>query len=474
MGKSYWAHVLADPSARAYVATKFPELAALDVISGFNASERTHPITPNLNTFNDAFLKLNDTESLWRTILLRAAKDRGVDVPWPVHKGTFAEEAVWVRDHGEFVDEIITELDDLYTRQNKKLVFVFDALDRLGTDWPTRRAMTVALLKRALAARSYRSIRLKLFMRRDQYGDPQLLRFPDGAKIANQQVELLWSSVELYMLLFSWLASEAVSASAFAELETACRVSAKSASVETQRILIDAIAGEFMGVDARRGRVYTWLPTHLSDARGETAPCTFLAAWREAALFTPPPLGRAVDYRGVYAGVRKASEDRFEELEEDSWWISMALQPLRNQSVPIDRSALKQLWQEANTTDAILARSTDQLPPVRLDSTRSGGDREDALIEDLVAIGVVEVRAQRQDQHPRHLPPRSGYQAQGWRAGAKARSTRVACTGRRGSATRSVHRFAHHPLCGRYAGEVIRVGRRLDCVAAARLRSRAG
>lgn len=80
MGKSYWAHVLADPSARAYVATKFPELAALDVISGFNASERTHPITPNLNTFNDAFLKLNDTESLWRTILLRAAKDRGVDV----------------------------------------------------------------------------------------------------------------------------------------------------------------------------------------------------------------------------------------------------------------------------------------------------------------------------------------------------------------------------------------------------------
>jgi hypothetical protein len=83
------------------------------------------------------------------------------------------------------------------------LVLVFDALDRLGPDWQTKRVQTTALLQRALAARSYRSIRLKLFMRRDQFEDPLLFRFADGSKISNQRVDLLWSASELYTLLFS-------------------------------------------------------------------------------------------------------------------------------------------------------------------------------------------------------------------------------------------------------------------------------
>jgi hypothetical protein len=396
VGKSFWTHVLAEPQKRAHVAKTFRELAAVDVFIGFNASARIDPVAPTEDAVNQAFREVGEADPLWRTVLVRVAKHLGVTVPEDFPRVAFAQEVSWVRAHGEQVDRIVTQLDDQYARQNKKLVLVFDALDRLGTDWQTKRTQTTALLKRALAARSYRSIRLKLFMRRDQFEDPLLFQFPDGSKIANQRVDLLWSSGELYTLLFSWLAREEISAAAFAQLQAAYRVSATSAlsaSEEAQKVLVNAIAGEFMGATEKKGRVYTWLPLHLSDARGETSPRTFLTAWREAARDQPAQARRALDHHGIHEGVRKASEDRLRELNEDYWWISLALQPLRGQQVPIDRSSLKRLWSDKKTTRDILAKSIGQLPPVRLDSARSeGSNLEDALIRDLVAIGIIEVR----------------------------------------------------------------------------------
>jgi hypothetical protein len=393
VGKSFWTDVLADSDARSYVAKTFRELATTDVVIGFNASERVGAIAPTESAIKQAFRAVNDAEPLWRTILVRTALNYGVVRPATLPRDSFASEVEWVRDHGEQADRIVTELDDQYVKQNKKLVVVFDALDRLGPDWETKRIQTTALLKRALAARSYRSIRLKLFMRRDQFEDPQLFRFPDGSKISNQRVDLLWSSSELYTLLFSWLVNLDVSSEAFRDLEAACRISATPPSYVAHEKLVKAIAGEFMGATAKQGRVYTWLPLHLSDARGETSPRTFLTAWREAALYTPPPPRRALDYRGLHEGVRKASKDRLTELDEDYWWIKLALQPLRDQQVPMDRLTLKQLWTAKKTAREILTQSSNQLPPVRLDSAKQeGSSLEEALINDLAAIGIIEVR----------------------------------------------------------------------------------
>jgi hypothetical protein len=391
VGKSFWTHVLADPPARSYVAKTFPELAAVDVVIGFNASERVDAVAPTLGAINQAFREVNDPEALWRAVLVRVARERGVGMPDGLPRDDFAREVAWVSAHGEPVDRVITALDDRCTAASKRLVIVFDALDRLGADWQTKREQTRGLLQRALAARSYRSIRLKLFMRRDQFEDPLLFQFADGSKIENQRVDLLWSSGELYTLLFSWLTTAGVSASAFAQLQRTYLVSAKRASEDAHKILVNAIAGEFMGATAKQGRVYTWLPLHLSDARGETSPRTFLTAWREAALYAPAPSRRPLDYRGIHEGVRKASEDRLKELKEDYWWISLALQPLRDQQVPMARAVLKKLWSDKKIPREILSSSS--ISPVRLSS--ASGDRsslEDALIKDLVAIGIIEVR----------------------------------------------------------------------------------
>lgn len=393
VGKSFWTHVLAEPGMRTHVARSFRELADVDVIIGFNASDRIAPVAPTEGALNQAFREINDADPVWRTVVVRAARHLGLDMPREFPRDSFTKEVAWVRTHAEQADRIVTQLDDVYAKRRKKLVLVFDALDRLGTDWQTKRAQTMGLLKRALAARSYRSIRLKLFMRNDQYEDPLLFQFPDGSKIANQRVDLLWSSIELYTLLFSWLANQNTSSSAFAQLRAAVRVSERIDSDSQQKAIVDAIAGEFMGVSAKHGRVYTWLPLHLSDARRETSPRTFLTAWREAAHYQPAPARRALDYRGIHEGVRKASADRLKELNEDYWWISLALQPLRGQHVPMERGSLKQIWSNKKTAREVLGKSGNRLTPVRLDNARTEDNNlEDALIDDLVAIGIIDVR----------------------------------------------------------------------------------
>jgi len=393
VGKSFWAHALADRETRAYVAKTFRDLSQLEVVIGFNASSRVDSAAPTANAVNEAFEKLNTADSLWRTVLVRVAWQQGASRPASLHSNAFVQDVDWVHAHGEQVDRILTELDDRYETRKQKLVVVFDALDRLGTNWGNRRTLTTALLKQALAARSYRAIRLKLFMRRDQFEDPLLFQFPDGSKIRNQRVDLQWSSSELYTLLLSWLVKESASKAAMSQLLDGRTESSDLASETIHQRLVKVIAGEFMGDSPKKGRVYTWLSLHLSDARGETSPRTFLTAWREAACHNPAPLQLVVDHRGIHEGVRKASEDRLSELREDYWWISLALDPLGGQQVPMERTVLKRLWSTKRTASTILGRSDEQLPPVRLDTAkRQNINLEDELIADLVAIGIIEVR----------------------------------------------------------------------------------
>ncbi len=146
VGKSFWTAVLSDAETRAFVAKTFKELSTVDAVVGFNASDRVEAIAPTKNALDEGLRTFKNPDALWRTVLVRAAIANGIAVPADLDRVSFNRQVEWVALHGEQVDRVITALDDAYATRRRKLVLVFDELDRLGTDWQTKRALTAALL----------------------------------------------------------------------------------------------------------------------------------------------------------------------------------------------------------------------------------------------------------------------------------------------------------------------------------------
>ena len=167
-------------------------------------------------------------------------------------------------------------------------------------------------------------------------------------------------------------------------------VSDNMVSVDAQNRLINGIAGEFMGTDKKRGRVYTWVPLHLSDAASACSPRSFLIAWKKAAEHRPPPSGLVIDHLGLQDGVRWASRSRLVELYEDYPWIKPALEALRRQFLPMEREQLLKLWDEQHVIQNIQkdAQSEMMSTPVKFLSE----DEPSALLSSMRDVGVMEVR----------------------------------------------------------------------------------
>jgi hypothetical protein len=373
MGKSFWTHALVDTSVREQVASTFgfPVLRSTRVRFGFNGSERDDPVAPTPGVLAQAAVG-RAPQDLWRAVLVRAVADSvGEVLP-----SSFAEVVDWVHANAERCARLLTHVDDTLHAKGERLLLLFDALERIASDWTETQERLRGLLQLALAAQSFRSLRLKVFLRADQDEDLRLFEFADGAKLRNTAVVLSWEASDLYALLFQRLRPN----HAFQELE------GMIGRGQHER-LVAAAAGEFMGAGAKRGRVYTWLPTHLADARGQISPRTFLTAWREAAVATREGV-TAVNHQGIQEGVRSASADRLSELAEDYPWVRPALSPLRGQAVPLERSRLDDLWRGGGAADR--AAGTLDRPAL---AQLPGETAHDTLLRALRAIGVMEVRS---------------------------------------------------------------------------------
>ena len=261
------------------------------------------------------------------------------------------------------------------------LVLLFDGLDRLGETWPKTRELLKGLLQVALEMQSTRTIRLKLFLRRDQFEDLRPFEFPDSSKLRNTCAFLDWPAAHLYGLLFFRLEA--------AKLWTTPRGS----DVEEQ---VTTLAGPFMGSGPRRGRVFSWIPKHLADAHGEISPRTFLTVWREAALDAMDrpsgPPETAVDAKAIHVGVQLASHDRMNELREDYPWVEPLLRVIKE--VPLVEEELAAVWESANTFTKVEGVATQADRPIwmPLMSSLDNAPLSTQLVAALSLIGVAERR----------------------------------------------------------------------------------
>ena len=392
VGKTAWARALlanqGDQPSAALPTEIFPY--PLTVVAGF--SDQAQASHPSGGTFAQLMSDQDDPYSLWLAVLLRAL---GSDSTPTLPIKSWAATLDWVQGHQEEAWAMLRQADQALLQENRGLLLVFDALDRVSPDGDWLQVSTAirALLRLVLELKGFKRLHGKVFLRTDQYTRGSFTDLPDIAKIRATRVELLWSLTDLHGLLWQCLCN-GTSSEAREHFRTWCHEASSSLrqynlyellvssqpqdgdeasqNIESshrwelptavqqnepiQRALFQNLAGPWMGRDSRRGVPYTWIVNHLADSQGQTTPRSFLTAIRKAAEETRHRYRDAeypLFYDGLKLGVQAASVNRIEELEEDHPWLSELMRPFASSaSVPMPEAVF----------DRDLAKAFESIP----------------------------------------------------------------------------------------------------------------
>ena len=297
----------------------------------------------------------------------------------------------YVDQEPEEIATLFLERDNEFNDKNTHFLFLFDALDRCSDDWEDMYRLIRGLMQTALDMRSYRRLRVKMFLRSDQVDETQIANFPDASKVLSSSVELSWPTSELYGLFWHSLVNgnQAEEFREFVGCENlgAIDVGGKElfqvprrliSNVDVQREKFHDISGPFMGRNRRRGFPYTWIPNHLGDASGRVSPRSFLRALRTAAEDTAeryPEHEYTLHYEGIKRGVQVASEIRVAEVKEGYPWVDEILKCLVGLTVPCRFEEIEERWNESRVLDH-LAENVEgnalKLPPKHIHEQAPG------------------------------------------------------------------------------------------------------
>lgn len=281
------------------------------------------------------------------------------------------------------IDRLFEHEDARLNEEGRHFVVLYDALDRAADEWRSMYRIIRGLLQTALDMRSFRRIRMKIFLRTDQLDKAEVGDFPDASKVLSSAVELDWPRHELYGLLWHHLGNAASVSEEVREMLSSVvepsrphhtfhvpprgrqavdghdfwQVLRSLVSDESiQRKTFHAITGEWMGKDRRRGFPYTWIPNHLGDTEGKVSPRSFIAALKSAAENTMeqhPNHGNALHYDSIKRGVQRASEIRVAELKEDYPWVDQLLKSLHGMVTPCDFADIAERWAEQDALERL-------------------------------------------------------------------------------------------------------------------------
>lgn len=406
-GKSWWTAVLASDVHRTFVSGQIQGslMARVTARVGFGLEE-TGDNFPRSDTLNELVDQEGfDPVEIWQTVVLRHA----LRAAYPDRQLPFADRAwkkaiQWYIGHRDEANNLLTACDTRLAAEKRVLLVLFDAFDRLATDWEKVRLLTRGALKVGLMLRSRQAIRTKFFLRPDLDEDEEVWLFPDSSKLRHAKVDLAWSSEDLYGLIFMHLGNVPDFGTKFREA-TNQAYGVKWSRVEgvyvlplhfshddkAQRSIVEALADRTMGGGSRRGYTYSWVPLHLADAKGRISPRSYLLAFKKAAEYTAehrPDHSLALNYMGIQQGVVKASEVRVNEISEDYPWIWPLLQAARGAVVPMTTAEVSERW-SADCLRQMKKDAGTKLPPRRYTNDPFRKGSPDALIDDLVELAVL-------------------------------------------------------------------------------------
>ena len=100
----------------------------------------------------------------------------------------------YVADNPETIERLFQERDAEFDWKGVHFMVVFDGLDRCADDWNEASRAIRGLLQTALDMRSYRKLRVKVFLRSDQADADRVTDFPDASKVLASKVDLRLAS----------------------------------------------------------------------------------------------------------------------------------------------------------------------------------------------------------------------------------------------------------------------------------------
>ena len=398
-GKTFWWSALQSEEVRQFLSAapgRSMLRAHTEVRTGFGVKPLPDQY-PSKDVLQQLESRGADARIIWRAVQSWHLAQDGHPL---LQQSSWPDRIAYVNDNPEVIDRLFYERDEEFVRKDGYFLIVFDALDRCSDDWKTMYRTIRGLMQTALEMRSYRRLRVKIFLRSDQFDETAIADFPDGSKVLSSTVELNWQRRDLYGLLWHHLANGpngALVRKALGEdnwdpvnigSQAVFPVTGNMLVESHQRELFHAMAGPWMGRGPKRGFPYTWIPNHLADTVGMVSPRSFLAALREAAEHTTnehPDHEYALHYDSVKRGVQEASRIRVRELQEDYPWVHQVLTSLRGTVVPCHFDDIAAHWEQDGVLDSLekeVFENEVKLPPLHIADGNSG------LRRDLETLGV--------------------------------------------------------------------------------------
>jgi hypothetical protein len=203
VGKSFLSSVLKDDAARTAIAPIYTRLhlEKLQVRLGFSEviGRSEYPSARTLNSLLDSLIA---PDVIWRSVILNTVNPILLPNGWTgMEWGARCE---WIKHNSEKEEAILVKFNEQLHNTGKLHLIIFDALDRLGSDWKSIRLLTRALLTVVLDLRSFSAFRAKVFIRPDMESDRDIWSIRDGSKLKQNIVNLNWNTKDLYGFVWHW------------------------------------------------------------------------------------------------------------------------------------------------------------------------------------------------------------------------------------------------------------------------------
>lgn len=414
-GKSFWTKVLYDKELRTALAQTETdgrlrdELGHITDCKGVFWDQAGAQGLPNKVSVKRWLATNNFEPSLFWAVIVLAQFE--IDTAWGMPIGEsldpWTSRVEWAQQNPERVTRALNSLDAKFASSGKSVLVVIDGLDVVSSRFADTQKLMRGLFELLLNFRFAKGLRFKVFVREDILTGAAAA-VSDASKLINEKVTLNWTQQDLFGLAFHYLGQR--SAMFRARFKDASQLTFKEIGTRwvhpelfnaaTQEKLWVALAGPYMGSAATKGHTYSWIFNHLADGKRRVSPRTFLKAIKkslEATVSRFPEYETVLHHEAIRDGVRLASTDRVNELDNEYSWVREAVRAigLKRKTVPLDWDELILIWQEGKSGNKdTLSKIENQNEdiPIPWDSSDSLDLKTHNLREAMVDIGVFQLR----------------------------------------------------------------------------------